>query len=170
MDLEKFYDEHIDKVYKFFYIKCLNRHVAEDLTSETFMAFMKQERQTSVDNKTKYLYGIMRNIWLGFLREKYAASLQHFEDLPDFEHYAADTVAQFESAKPAKNRLIPFIDKLPDRQRKVLVMRSLEGKSIKETAAELGKDANYVKTTYRRALQSLRRQLQTPYADIEEVM
>jgi RNA polymerase sigma-70 factor (ECF subfamily) len=169
VDLESFYDEHIDKVYKFFYIKCLNRDVAEDLTSETFTLFMKQAEKVDVQDATKYLYGIMRNVWLGFLKEKYAASLQHIEDIADFETHAQETVSEFEAEEPRENRLLPFINKLPERQRKVLVMRSLQGKSVQETATELGKDKNYVKTTYHRALKSLRVILDTPYIENEEV-
>ena len=75
MDLPKFYDEHVDKVYKFFYIKSLDKHIAEDLTHDTFVAFMDKQDKFSAVSAKQYLYGIMRNTWINFLKMKYQSFL-----------------------------------------------------------------------------------------------
>jgi len=163
MDLEQFYDQHIDKVYKFFYVKCLNRAVAEDLTSQTFVSFVdKYNSGTDINDPKKYLYGIMRNIWAGFLRERYEAALEYVENIEDFEQYSHIQIEQFE-AHPPNNRMLPFIAQLPDKQKLVLSLKLLEERTNKQIAQELGKDINYVKTTYRRAVDRLREMIKTPY-------
>lgn len=167
MDLPEFYDTYVDKVYKFFYIKCLDRHTAEDLTSQTFILFIEQQNvQKILDNK-KYLYGIMRNIWLQFLRNKYTESLVEIESIEDFETYANNYIDEFESRTHPKHRVKTYVNKLPEKQRQVVEMRIFADMSTKETAKELRKDRNYVKTTYQRGLKNLRKMLKSPYLTIE---
>lgn len=168
MDLPQFYDEYVDKVYKFFYIKNLNKQIAEDLTSQTFTLFVEQAQNQEIADYKKYLYGIMRNIWLQFLREKYKESLEYVESIDDFETYSKMDIYDFESSEIPENRMRLFVDKLPKKQNQVLTMRIYENMSTGEVAKQLGKDKNYVKTTYQRALKSLREMLETPYMYVAE--
>jgi RNA polymerase sigma-70 factor (ECF subfamily) len=163
MDLPQFYDEYVDKVYKFFYIKNLNKQIAEDLTSQTFTLFVEQVSNQEILDYKKYLYGIMRNIWLEFLREKYKESLEYVESIDDFETYSKLDVYDFDSSEEPENRMRLFVDKLPEKQQRVLSMRIYENMSNGEVAKILGKDKNYVKTTYKRALKSLREMVDAPY-------
>jgi RNA polymerase sigma-70 factor (ECF subfamily) len=165
LKLEGFYDEYVGKVYKFFYIKCLNKATAEDLTSETFISFIEQSKAQAINDHKKYLYGIMRNTWLQFLRDKYRQALTDVENIEDFASYVEGNIEQFDEARESGNRLLPYIENLPKKQRDVLVKRLIEEKSISEVAEELGKDKNYVKTTYHRALTTLRAKLTTPYME-----
>ena len=84
-DLESFYDIYVDKVYKYFYINCFNRNIAEDLTSQTFVAFIDKSKDLKIDDNKKYLYAIMRNTWMNHLRTKYKESLESIESINDFE-------------------------------------------------------------------------------------
>ncbi len=165
IDLPDFYDEHVDKVYKFFYIKCLNRHVAEDLTSQTFTLFIEQSNNQQIRDNKKYLYGIMRTTWLQFLRSKYQESLIYLESIEDFEDYATTQVSEFEHSEKPSDQLRSYVARLPKKQRQVVEMRIFEDLSVGETADRLKKDKNYVKTTYKRGLQSLRAMLAAPYLD-----
>lgn len=168
-NLEKFYDEHVDKVYKFFYIKCLDRSTAEDLTSETFVSFTNQIDSKEIEDHKKYLYGIMRNIWLEFLKEKYKAQLTDYESIENFEEYAHNAVNDFEVTEDPIMRLMPYVKKLPEKQRMVVMMRVYENMSVRDTALALEKDIRYVKTTYNRGLNKLRQILNNPYLEEEGV-
>lgn len=165
MELEPFYDEHVDKVYKFFYIKSLDRHVAEDLTSETFTLFIEQSESHEINDYKKYLYGIMRNTWLQFLRKKYQQALVDIENIEDFADVVESHIADFDDARDVGNRLLPYIERLPEKQRMIITKRLLHEMSITEIAHELGKDKNYVKTTYKRGIASLRAILTVPYME-----
>lgn len=165
LNLESFYDEHVDKVYKYFYIKSLNKAIAEDLTSDTFVSFMEQSKAHEINDHIKYLYGIMRNTWMQFLRSKYEQALTDVENIEDFAVHVENNITNFDEAKNVSNRLLPYIEKLPSKQREVLIKRLVEEKSISAVAIELCKEKNYVKTTYHRALTTLRARLANPYME-----
>ncbi|HJQ09017.1 MAG TPA: sigma-70 family RNA polymerase sigma factor [Candidatus Saccharimonadales bacterium] len=157
MTVEDVYDLHADKVYKFFYIKCLDKAVAEDLTSQTFMALVErmQGKGPVIADHKKFLYGTMRNIWLMHLRKKYQQNEQSIASIEDFESYIDAEVEEYESLT-IKQRAEVFINQLPERQKEVVSLRLLEDQSIKDIAALLQKDRNYVKTTYKRGLKRLK--------------
>jgi RNA polymerase sigma-70 factor, ECF subfamily len=157
MSIEAVYDEHVDRVYKFFYIQCFNRHVAEDLTSQTFMIVVERMNDTDyvIGDYTKFVYGVMRNVWLMYLREKYRRHETTLESIEDFAGYVDDEISDYDS-QTIKQRAEVFIKQLPDRQRAVLAMRLLEGRKPSEIAQMLGKDMNYVKTTYKRGAKRLK--------------
>lgn len=162
MELPKFYDEYAGKVYAFFYIKCFDRMTAEDLTSQTFTIFVEQVAEKNIKDLKKYLYGIMRNVWIVFLQDKYKNASANFEDIENFERYVDESVAGFESASLSV-KIIPYVDKLPARQKEVLTMRIINDMSTSEVAESLGKDKNYVKTTLHRAINNLREIIENPY-------
>jgi RNA polymerase sigma-70 factor, ECF subfamily len=154
-DLEQIYNQHVGKIYKYFYIQCLDRHLAEDLTSQTFVKLVGSSSEVDSANKTKYLYGIMRHVWADHLRQKYRQSHIPVEMIEEFDHHVERTVVDFET-QSLKDRAKKFIDLLPDRQKVVATKRLLEEMTISEVAAELNKTKSYVKTTQSRALKSLK--------------
>jgi RNA polymerase sigma-70 factor (ECF subfamily) len=164
-DLPEFYNLYVDKVYKFFYIKCLNRQIAEDLTSQTFTLFIEQSNHQQINDNKKYLYGIMRNTWLQFLRNKYQESILYIESIEDFEDYSESEINEYEEIEKPILRIRVYVEKLPAKQRQIVEMRIFENLSVGETAARLNKDKNYVKTTYKRGLISLRNMLTAPYLE-----
>lgn len=158
MNIEEVYEDNIDKVYKFFYIKSLNKEIAEDLTSQTFMILIEQMQMSKdyvINDHKKFVYGVMRNVWLMYLRDKYARTEQSIEQLEDFESYVVEEVQDYEGQSP-KERVSTYIDRLPERQKVIVNMRLIEELSIKDIAHMLDKDRNYVKTTYKRGIKSLR--------------
>lgn len=163
-ELEKLYDQQVGKVYKFFYTQSLNRQTSEDLTSQTFIAFIEKFQSQTIDQPKKYLYGIMRLVWIKFLRQKYQANLVDIENIADFEDFSNTTIAEFEG-KSIKERAMQYIEKLPLKQQRVAKMRLIEEKSVKQVAVELQKSRFYVKTTQNRALKSLRKMLNSPYLE-----
>ena len=154
-DLESFYDVYVDKVYKYFYINCLNRHVTEDLTSQTFIAYIEKQHKIGEQKQKQYLYAIMRNVWADYLRQKYKESIASLEEIEDFESYADQVVSRYE-AKSLQERAAEFIQRLPEKQRQVAHLRFIDKLSPSEIAAELNTSTLYVKTTQHRALKALR--------------
>lgn len=169
MNIGDFYDQYVEKVYKFFYIKTLNRHIAEDLTSQTFIALVESLGSKKIDNPQKYLYGIMRNNWTEFLKDKYKQQVQSLESIENFEEYAQTETLEFELAGSTHDRLKPFIDRLPPKQQAVLTLRIFDGLNVRQTAEAIDRDVNYVKVTYRRAIARLRQNIKSPFLDGEEI-
>ncbi len=156
-DLEHFYDSHVDKVYKFFYIQCLDQQTAEDLTSQTFLSLIDATSNgAEIDKPKKYLYGIMRNTWAGFLRNKYKHQMERLEEIEDFQAYTEEVIDEYES-QSVEDRALHFINKLPKRQKEIARLRYIDELTPGEIATKLGKSKSYVKTTHNRALKSLRK-------------
>lgn len=161
MDIEEFYDDHVEKVYKFFYFKSLNRQVAEDLTQDTWTRFV-EKRSHHIDDATKYLYGMMRNVWLEFLRDKYSRLANEVESADDFEQFVyAENLMNASDDLP--ERMKQYVELLPDKQRQVFELRFTRGLNVAQAAEEIEKDRNYIKVTYKRALQTLRTIIKEPY-------
>lgn len=161
MKIEDVYDAHVEKVYRFFYIQCLDATTTEDLTSQTFMMLCEQMQNPDklIRDHKKFLYGIMRNIWLMHLRKKYQRHETPLEGLEEFEDYVDAEIEVYESLT-VKQRAEIVINRLPEKQREVVAQRLLQERSIRDIAVALGKDTNYVKTTYKRGLKRLKQLIQ----------
>jgi len=162
MTVEEAYAAYAETVYRFFFVKCLDRAVAEDLTSQTFMTLVERVHEEvgkgdepTIRDMKKFTYGVMRNVWLMHLRQKYKRNEQAVEDIEDFVTYVDDEIDDY-TGQTVKQRAEVFINRLPDKQQTVVTMRLLEERSITQIAADIGKDTNYVKTTYKRGLKRLK--------------
>ncbi len=155
-DVEDAYGRHMEHIYAFFAAKLLDRKVAEDLTSETFLTFVKQIKQNeNIENIRAYLYGIARNVFMQHLRRKYAMPSVRYIEIDDFATYVETQSADVRS-KSLEERITPLIKLLPEKQRIVIHLRLHDKLTLPEIASKLGRDMNYVKTTQKRAIKKLR--------------
>jgi len=152
------YDRHFDKIYRFFYYRTLSREQAEDLTSETFTQFVRElKRKPAIQNPEHYLYGIAQFTFQAFLRSKYRQIKQVPLEVADFIKSVQTTLETYDdSAADLESIAIGYLDKLPDKQAQVLKLRIIEKLTPTEVAHRLSKNLNYVKTTQKRALKSIK--------------
>jgi RNA polymerase sigma-70 factor, ECF subfamily len=156
MDVEAIYEANFGRIYGFYYKKTLHVHSAEDLTSQAFLRFAEQSSLKKPRKPEKYLYGIVHNIWLEYLRAKYAS--QAFlsdvasEGIEQPEHDIQDSLLQ--------SQLINQVNRLPEKQKQIIELRYVCGLRPVEIAVHLQKDSSYVKTTHARAIASLRTMLE----------
>lgn len=158
-ELEKIYNVHFEKLYRFFYYKTLDRTIAEDLTSQTFLSFIEMiKKNAEIEDPIKFLYGIAKNTFGTYLRKKYK---QHEINNIDWDliadEYVGEYVEGMEKPKDIRDTAKKYIKMLPYSQKVVLELRFVKGMSLTEICAELGKNMNYVKTTQKRGLKSLKR-------------
>ncbi len=155
LEIEEAYERHVDSIYAFFAAKLLDKKAAEDLTSETFITFVRKAKQEEIDNIRAYIYGIARNLFLLHLRAKYALPSVQYRDSDDFTVYVESVVEKTQTL-PLEERVRPYLDMLPEKQKLVISLRLLEKLTLSEIATKLGHDMNYVKTTQKRAINKLR--------------
>lgn len=152
----KCYKDNFESIYKFFYYKTYSKEIAEDLTSEVFLTFAEiLKGQKEIENIRAFLYGIAKNIFIKFLQEKYQKEI-NLSTLPDnFEEYAISEVkrADFSSYEDKLKSLIQYI---PVKQREIMHLRFVEKLSLAEICQRLDKNMNYVKTTQKRAIKSVK--------------
>jgi RNA polymerase sigma-70 factor (ECF subfamily) len=141
------YDDHFYRVYAYVVRRVQDRHVAEDLTSQVF--------HEALANLKKFEWrGVPFLAWL----LKIAANAVH----DHWSRRAKETglpAPADEGEHPHTERqaaLYQLIERLPDAQRRVIEMRFVEQKSIKEAAEELGRTEGAIKQLQLRALETLR--------------
>lgn len=161
-EIISFYNENFERIYKFFYYKTLSKEISEDLTSETFITFVKIIKdQKEIQNLKFFLYGIAKNIFLKYLKDKYRAGIPFSEFERDFENQAEKFVKNMEKIETLEERVLPYIEKLPPKQMQIMHMRFIEKLNLKDICQKLGKDMNYVKTTQKRGIANLKKLVET---------
>ena len=67
----KIYDQYIDKIYRFIFLKVNSQEIAQDLTSETFLRGWESFKNgNKIENPQAFLYKIARNLVTDHYREK----------------------------------------------------------------------------------------------------
>jgi RNA polymerase sigma-70 factor (ECF subfamily) len=152
---DEIFQRNYHRVYVFVYTRVGDQQAAEDLTSDVFLEAWKGIRRFTYRGVAliSWLYQIAHNLMADFLRkrgrirtEPLADSSAHVRDPRD----EAEQVAQRQSVAAA-------FKKLTLEQQQVLVSRFVEGLSLAETAALMGKKENAIKALEFRALKSVRR-------------
>lgn len=143
------YRRHLDTIYRYIYTRVGNRPQAEDLTAEVFTRMLENldGYDATQGDFRPWLYGIARHVLTDFWRRYYRVEkvpLKAFLDLSERDE------------PPADSRLKAWADELlaalPDKYRRVLELRILEGRSVAETAQAMDITENYVKVLQHRAL------------------
>ena len=145
------YEENFYRVYAYIARRVRDRHLAEDLTADVFR---------------EALAGLGKFEWRG---APFAAWLLRIASRAVADHYKR---SGRESGNPvAPERLVPqeierhvilfqLVDRLPDTQARVIRLRFVEQKSIREIAQVLGRSEGAVKQLQLRAIGNLRAQLE----------
>jgi RNA polymerase sigma-70 factor (ECF subfamily) len=146
------YDEHFERVYAFVVRRVHDRPDAEDLTAEVFrhaLAALK-DFEWSGAPFAAWLFRIAANEVADHFkkrgREQTAARAAEPDagEIESIEHRAT---------------LYRAVDRLPADQKRVIVMRFVEGRSTREIAADFARSEGAIKQLQWRALQTLRAQL-----------
>lgn len=140
------YEDNVMWLYRLIFGRVGNRADAEDLTSEVFLAAMRPLRLTaSVAEVRAYLRATARTVLAAHWRATIGREITTIDDVPA----PADDPAT-DSAAP--QRLAAVLDALPDRYRRVLELRFLQGCSVRDAAGELGVSVANAKVLQHRAL------------------
>ncbi len=145
-DWESVYQDNATWVYRTIYARVGNRADAEDLTAEVFLAALRPLRLTaSVAEVRAYLRTTARTVLAAHWRQTMGREITEIEDI------AAPPEAE-EAISAAPERVATVMDTLPDNYRRILELRFLENRSIKESAAEMGVSVANAKVLQHRAL------------------
>lgn len=145
-DWEAVYSDNVTWVYRMLFARVGNRADAEDLTAEVFLAALRPLSLTaSVAEVRAYLRATARTVLAAHWRETLGREITSIEDI--------EQPAESQDAiSAAPQRVARVLDSLPDRYRRILESRFLQGNSIKESAAELGISVANAKVLQHRAL------------------
>ena len=146
------YEIHFDRVYAYIARRVRDRDAAEDLTSEVFhraLASLPRFDWRGIPFAV-WLLRIASNLMVDRWKQ---AGRGVQEDPPEPVMEVCPVEAEHRA------RLFRMVELLPEDQRRVVVMRFAEEKSIREIAGELGRSEGAVKQLQFRGLQNLRSRL-----------
>jgi RNA polymerase sigma-70 factor (ECF subfamily) len=146
------YERHFHKVYAFISRRIGNRAAAEDVTSEVF--------EQALANLGRYEWrGVPFVAWL--LRIATNAIADRWRREARDSHDPPPEIGDDRDAKDIERRAILFqlVERLPEAQRRVIEMRFVDEKSIREIAAALERSEGAVKQLQLRALENLRKEM-----------
>lgn len=156
------YRKHYDAVFRYCVHRVFDRHLAEDLTSETFLKAVQHFHRFDGDNEGQFrnwLYRIATNVANAHLRKtarrqellRHAARPQYHEDSTKAQQ--TERIASIERALLA----------LKPRHQTVITLRYLENLKLTEIADVLGCTPGTARSRMARALAQLRKKVRASH-------
>jgi len=156
----KIYDQYVDKIYRFIFLKVNSQEVAQDLCSETFLRAWQRFQKlsnphyTKIENPQAFLYQIARNLVISYYREKAKFQVVSAEDNPinDPRQNLEEKTLLDSDLEQIKNALVG----LKDDYQNAIIWYYLDGLSVSEVADLLEKTEPATRVLLHRALTALR--------------
>ncbi len=150
------YDRYVDVVYKFIFFRVHDRALAEDFTSETFLRALRRIGGISYQGRDvgAWFVTIARNLVLDH-RKSARARLETTtaEIFDSADHEATPEAAVLQSLQA--EQLMQAVNQLGEEQRDCIILRFMQGLSVSETAAVMGKNDGAIKALQHRAVRKL---------------
>ena len=155
MSIEALYEQHSDAIYTYIYYLVGEQQLAEDLTHDTFLKVMKQLHTFRAQSTEKtWLTSIARNtVYDHFRKGRKFKFLPFLKEHQDIDHtYVPESWLE---TKQDSRALYEALGQLKMAYRNAIVLRKIEGYSIKETAAICRWTEAQVKNNTERGLKAL---------------
>jgi len=161
----KLVQRHKSKIYTTIYLIVKDQYVAEDLMQDTFVKAVETIKAGRYNDEGKFLPWILRiahNLAIDCFRRDKRYPEVVFEDGSNVFNtldFSEDSVESQQIRQETHEHLRELIQRLPEPQRQVLVMRHYEDLSFQEIADATGVSINTALGRMRYALINLRKQL-----------
>lgn len=162
------------RLYTYLYICVKNRQLAEDLFQETFYKAIKSLREGKYQEDGKFYPWIVRiahNLVIDQVRKDQKMKIISRDDYSyDFFNQKRYSVCDTENTKMrgvVLKDMRKLIEKLPETQKEVVIMRHFLGMSFKEIADETNVSINTALGRMRYALMNIRRMMDEKSLQIE---
>jgi RNA polymerase sigma-70 factor (ECF subfamily) len=155
------YERYVDLVYRYVYVRVGSTHLAEDLTSETFVRALRRMDSFSWQGRdiAAWFITIARNLITDNAKSARFRMEVSTADMLDADQ-RADAAPDDEVLQRLRDtRLIEAVKGLKPEQAECVVLRFLQGLTLAETAKILGKTEGAVKQLQLRAVRALHREL-----------
>jgi RNA polymerase sigma-70 factor (ECF subfamily) len=150
------YDRYVDAVFRFIYYRVNDRALAEDFTSETFLRALRRISTISYQGRDigAWFVTIARNIVLDHMKSARHRLEVTTADSPESDDHAPSPENAVLSTL-TNERLMAAVSKLGEEQRECVLLRFIQGFSVSETAAVMGKNDGAIKALQHRAIRKL---------------
>jgi RNA polymerase sigma factor (sigma-70 family) len=165
-------DRYLGDVYTFAVKLTRDTQAAEDITQESFTKAWKNMRKFVPGNSFRgWLFSIVRNTAIDFLRKKKEVAFSTFETTPEGENVFVESLAD---TGPLQDELLAraedaryietLLAQINPEYREVLALRHASDMTFGEIGKSLKRPLHTVKSQYRRGLAAVRRLLEAKTA------
>jgi RNA polymerase sigma-70 factor (ECF subfamily) len=154
--LTEVYDYYAPKIYGYVYRRTGHVETSQEITAETFHRLLVALKNRSGPREylPGWLYRVAHNLVVDFYRSQ---PEQDTLELDDESLARSNPERGLDTQRQLADKARAALRQLTDLQQQVIVLRFLEGLSLKETAKIVQRDITAVKALQHRALFSLRR-------------
>jgi len=148
----RIYDQYIDRIYRFVYLKVNSREIAEDITSNVFLKAWEnyKENKGKIKNTAGFLYQIARNSVIDYYRKEERTKRVLFQEIENLSHQ--NTIPDLESGvvRQALSKLSPVYQD-------VIILYYLEEMPVKEIAELTGLTPTNIRVMIHRGIKELKK-------------
>ena len=146
------FDSYYKRLYAFALKYVEDSYTAEEIVEDVLLIlWQKRHKMREVKNLKSYLYTMVRNASLDYLKEQ-----KKFERYDMEKHDSIELMEQFIIEEETHAILFQALDSLPSKCRKVFELSCLEGIKYADIAEDLQISVNTVKSQRSRAIELLR--------------
>jgi len=167
---EKIYRHFLSKIYRYIFLKILDKETAEDLTSEVFIRVYKNLKKVNLNAITIkiWIYKIAKNLLTDHFRssrnmqnvKSLDGYLEGDKELETIGSMLVDQRENFSNGNQFKNeKLISALNGLPETQREIIFLRYVEGMDFKSISLILNKSEIALRALKFRALENIKGKL-----------
>lgn len=152
----KAYDQFADAIFRHCLFRVSDREKAKDIAQGSFVrlwAYMSQGKE--IDNMRALLYRIANNLIIDEYRKKKDESLDRMRDEEGFD-IGTESMRDIET-RDEHAQALALLDCLPDKYREALVMRHVDGLSVKDIAHLMHESENVISVRIHRAIEKLQK-------------
>ncbi|MFQ3542939.1 RNA polymerase sigma factor SigX [Halobacillus rhizosphaerae] len=163
---ERIYEQYHQDLYQFIMYMVKDRDIAEDLVQETYIKILRSYH--TYDNRSSektWLFSIARHVTIDYFRKQKRKRARIFdwfdwgekqETIQDHQPLPEELAIQNDELREVYQTL----DQCTVDQKTVIILRYIQGMSIKETASILGFSESKIKTTQHRAIKAIKDKLE----------
>ena len=154
-EFNKTYEQFADAIFRHCVFRVSDREKAKDLTQGAFVRFWDYMSQgKEIDNARAFLYRITNNLIIDEYRKKKDVSLDQIRDEEGFD-ISFEPMHDIESRNEYEHAQA-LLEQLPDKYREALVMRHIDGFSVKDIAHLTHESENVISVRIHRAIEKLK--------------
>lgn len=155
-EIEQIYNKYMPQVFKYLLNLCHDKHLAEELTQETFFQAMKSIDDFRGDCKLYvWLCSIAKHLWYKEVKKRAREKTTEIsEDIVSTQIMPEASVIQ----KYEVLELYKMLHALEEPLREVMYLRLNGDFSFKEIGEIMGKDENWARVTFYRGKQKIRKE------------
>lgn len=155
------YSRYIKPVQAFILKRVRNHHDAEDLAAQVFSQALRHLDPKKVGSREleAWLFNSARNATANHARSRRIKTTISIEEMPDADPAGEEDPTVGVEKEEELTRLLEAIERLPDEQRRALILRFFGELSHSEVAEALGRTEGSARVLIHRTLSDLRREV-----------